>query len=119
MADSTMTAACHVAGSFRGMDRPETDGVVDELHQEVVLLRITVVDEEPRVDPAPALKPVPRVTAPDPPPPRDHLPPVRVAAEEFARKSPPRRAAATPRRAERAWGAIHFHDLKWMSDVDS
>ena len=32
-----------------------------------------------------------------PPPPRDHFPPVRVAPEEFARKSPSRRAAATPR----------------------
>ena len=88
MADSTMTAACHVAGSVRGMDRPETDGVVDELHQEVVLLRIAVVDQEPRVDPAPGLEPVPRVPAPDPPPPRDHLPSVRVAPEEFARKVP-------------------------------
>ena len=66
------------------MDRPETDGVVDELHQEVVLLRIAVVDEEARVDPAAAgLEPVPRVPASDPPPPRDHLPPVRVAPEEF------------------------------------
>ena len=78
-----MTAACHVAGSVRSMDRPETDGVVDELHQEVVLLDVAVVDEEPRVDPAPGLEPVPRVPAPDPPPPRDHLASVRVAPEEF------------------------------------
>ena len=102
MADSTMTAACHVAGSFRSIDRPQTDGVVDEFHQEVVLLRVAVIDEEPRVDPAPGLEPVPCIPAPDPPPPRDLLPPVRVVPEEFARKSPPRRAAATPRRAERA-----------------
>ena len=79
MADSTMTAACHVAGSFRGIDRPETDGVVDELHQEVVLLRIAVVDEEPRVDPAPGIEPVSRVLTSDPPPPRDYLPSVRAA----------------------------------------
>ena len=84
MADSTRTAACHVAGSFRGIDRPETDGVVDKLHQEVVLLDVAVVDQEPRVDPAPAgLEPVPRVPAPDPPPPRDHPPPVRIAPEQF------------------------------------
>ena len=83
MADSTMTAACHVAGSFRSMDRPETDGVVDELHQEVALLWVAVIDEEPRVDSAPGLEPMPRVPAPDPPPPRDHLPSVRVAPEEF------------------------------------
>ena len=83
MADSTMTAACHVAGSVRGMDRTKPDGVVDEFHQEVVLLRVAVIDEEPRVDPAPGLEPVPRIPASDPPPPRDHLASVRVLAEEF------------------------------------
>ena len=66
------------------MDRPETDGVVDELHQEVVLLRVAVVNEEPRVDPAPAgLEPVPCIPAPDPPPPCDHLSSVRVAPKKF------------------------------------
>ena len=48
-----------------------------------MLLDGAVIDEEPRVDPAPGLEPVPRVPAPDPPPPRDHLPPVRVAPEQF------------------------------------
>lgn len=61
------------------MDRPETDGVVDEFHQEVVLLRVAVVDKEPRVDPAAALEPVPRIPASDPPPPRDYLPSARAA----------------------------------------
>jgi len=50
------------------MDRPEADGVVDKFHQEVVLLDGVVIDEEPRVDPAPGLEPVPRVTAADPSP---------------------------------------------------
>ena len=63
-----------------------------------MLLRVGVVDQEPRVDPAAAgLEPVPRVPSSDPPPPRDHPPPVRIAPEQFAWKSPPRRAAATPR----------------------
>ena len=65
------------------MDRPEAGGVVDELHQEVVLLRIAVVDQEPSKHPASGLEPVPRVPASDPSPPRDHLPPVGVAPEKF------------------------------------
>ena len=71
------------------MDRPQAGGVVDEFHQEVVLLHVAVVDQEPRVDPAPGLEPVSRVPAPDPPPPRDHLPPVRIAPEEFDDKPCP------------------------------
>ena len=77
------TAAAGVAGSVRRMDRAKAHGVVNEFYQEIVLLRVAVVDEQPRVDPSPGLEPVPRVTASDPPPPRDHLPSVRVAPEEL------------------------------------
>lgn len=49
-----------------------------------MLLRVAVVDEEPRVDPSAAgLEPVPRVAASDPPAPRDHLPSVRIAPEQL------------------------------------
>ena len=52
-----------VAGFFRGMDRPQAGGVVDELHQEIVLLGVAVIDQKSRVDPATGLEPVPRVPA--------------------------------------------------------
>ena len=67
-----------MAGSARGMDRPQAGGVVDELHQEVVLPDVAVVDQEPRVDPAPGLEPVPRVPAPDPPRWRGQFPSARA-----------------------------------------
>lgn len=89
-------SARRVAGSFRRMDRPEAGGVVDELHQEVVLLRVAVIDEETRKDPASGLEPAPRFPAPDPPPPRDPLPSVRVAPEEFDDADQPRSAWLSP-----------------------
>jgi hypothetical protein len=67
------------------IDRAKPGGVVDELHQEVVLLRVGVVDQEPRVDPAAAgLEAVPRITAPDAPPSCDivHFSPSRKSSSE-------------------------------------
>ena len=53
-----------------------------------MLLRVGVVDEKPRVDPAAAgLEAVPGVPASDPPPPRDHPPPVRIAPEQLNDKT--------------------------------
>ena len=60
--------------SFGPVDRAESGGVVDELHQEAMLLRVAIVDQEPRVDAAAAgLESVPRVPASDPPPWRGHV----------------------------------------------
>ena len=50
-------------------------------------------DERNQRDPAPGLEPVPRVPAPDPPSPRDHLASVRVASEEL--DDEPRPATST------------------------
>ena len=79
------------------MDRAEARGVVDELHQEAVLPRVAVVDPEPRVDPAAAgLESVSRVPASDPPPPRDHPPPVRIAPEQLDDADQPPPAVVVP-----------------------
>ena len=97
--------------SFGPVDRAEAGGVVDELHQEVVLLRVGIVDQEPRVDTAAGgLEAVPRVPASDPPPSRDHPPPVRIAPEQLddADQSSPAVNVVSPRYGHsgllRQWG---------------
>ena len=91
-----------VAESVRGMDRPETDGVVDEIHRYPPLARTAAprrrgdgrsslrlaTGERPAAIQHSALSIQHSAL---PPPPRDHLPTVRVAPEQLddAGQSPP------------------------------
>ncbi len=85
-----------------------------------MLLRVAVVDQEPRVDPAPGLEPVPRVPASDPPPPRDHLPPVRIAPEQFdhADQPPPAVVVSVVVHADESITAnCSFHAPIWRGNA--
>ena len=65
-------------------DGLDADGIVDELKEIRLLRRIAVVHEKARRDLAvDGIEHVPGVPASDPPPPRDHLPPVPVVAKQL------------------------------------
>ena len=65
-------------------DGLDADGIVDELKEIRLLRRIAVVHEKARRDLAAiGIEHVPGVPASDPPPPRNHLPPIPVVAKQL------------------------------------